>query len=197
MWLHSKHGWWPSDTTRLAVSPASKQMWGCHCLRYAHSFAPPAGWPYYVSHHKSLTHNLSQSLRLNVKMRSAGCGKKKLKFLPFLCSSKMCVSHFLVHAPQWLVRLTTSSKSHPISQLPRLSLIQPPIFAINSPIWQSIITFCCLSEEEYVSQCLVHTPQWFAELTVSLKKNKNIPSVSIPLLHWFSMQLLLLLDWAD
>lgn len=135
MWLHNNHGWWPSDTTRLAVSPASKQMWGCHCLRYAHSFAPPAGWPYYVSHHKSLTRNLSQSLRLNVKMRSAGCGgKKKLKFLRFLCCSKMCVSHFLVHAPQWLVRLTTSSKSHPISQLPSPSLIQPPILLSIAPL---------------------------------------------------------------
>lgn len=44
-------------------------------LRYAHSFTPPAGWPYYVSHHKSLTHNLSQSLRLDVEMNMAGWEK--------------------------------------------------------------------------------------------------------------------------
>lgn len=37
---------------------------------YAHSFTPPAGWPYYVSHHKALTHNLSQSLLLRLEMSS-------------------------------------------------------------------------------------------------------------------------------
>lgn len=75
MWLRSEYGQWLRGTPQFAFSSAAKQMCGCHCLRYAHSFTPPAGWPYYVSHHKSLTHNLSQSLRLNVKMRSTCCEK--------------------------------------------------------------------------------------------------------------------------
>lgn len=40
-------------------------------LRNRHSFSPPAGWPYYLWHHKSLTHNLSQSLRLIMETSSA------------------------------------------------------------------------------------------------------------------------------
>lgn len=67
-WMYDV-AWW---ITPVAVSHIMAHMFICSkadvwmSLRYAHSFTLPAGWPYYVSHHKSLTHNLWQSLRLNL-----------------------------------------------------------------------------------------------------------------------------------
>lgn len=70
----------------------------CVCMLpseiYAHSFTAPAEWPYYVSHHKSMTHtvNWQNPLRQNEGTSSAACGKKRLSlklFATWLRQDKM------------------------------------------------------------------------------------------------------------
>lgn len=94
------YGQWLHDTLRAFVF----HLWLSRCVRmspseiYAHSFTAPPGWPYYVSHHKSMTHtvNWQNPLRLNERSSSAACLKKKdkvFKFLPPDCSwIKWCQS---------------------------------------------------------------------------------------------------------
>lgn len=77
VWIWLMTAW---HTTGVCFSSPAKQM----CVRmspseiHAHPLTALAGWPYYVSHHKSMTHavNWQNPLRQNEGMNSAACEKK-------------------------------------------------------------------------------------------------------------------------